>query len=143
MVAMAQFDTSGAFSVVLPTLAAMLFLAALVGLVAALALLFPGPAWIPMWNLNREAYESLHHLGRIAEVFLLGVGSIAAGAAAGLLMHKRWAWWIALLLFAANDAGDLLSIVRTHEIVRFGSGVVIASGFIVLLVLPPVRRSTD
>ena len=141
MEAVAQRDTAGAFSVVLPTLAALLFLAALIALVTGLALLLPGPAWIPMWNLNREAFDSFRRLGGVAEAFLLALAIIAAAAAVGLLMHKRWAWWIALLLFAANGAGDLVSMVRTHDVVRFGSGVFIAAGFIFLLALPPVRRT--
>ena len=132
---------SGSFIVVLPTLAALLFLAALIALITGLALVFPGPIWIPMWNLNREAYESFHHLGWIAIGFLFVLAVVCASAAAGLLLRKRWAWWIALLLFAANGAGDVVSLVRTHEAARFGSGVLIAASFIALLSLPQVRRS--
>ncbi|HWE86594.1 MAG TPA: hypothetical protein VG267_16750 [Terracidiphilus sp.] len=134
-------STSGAFSVVLPTLAALLFLAALVALLTCLALLFPSPIWMPMWNLNPDAYETFHRLGRIAELALFCLACISAAAAAGLLRRKRWAWWIALVMFAINGAGDIVSVLRTHQLIRFGSGVLIAAGFIFLLVLPPVRRS--
>jgi hypothetical protein len=140
---MARVDPQpGAFSVVLPTLAAMLFLAAFIAFLTALALAFPGPTWIPFWNLNREAYESFHRLGWIAIAALLVLGCLAGTAAVGLMGRQRWAWWIALLLFAGNGAGDLISLIRVGEVIRFGSGVVIASGFIVLLLLPRVRRST-
>lgn len=134
-------NPSGAFSVVLPTLAALLFLAALIALVTGLALAFPGPMWIPMWNLNREAYEGFHHMGSAAEGFLFLLAILCAAAAIGLLLHRRWAWWIALLLFVTNGAGDVISLVRTGEVLRFGSGAVIAMAFVLLLMLPPVRRT--
>jgi hypothetical protein len=131
---------SGAFSVVLPTLALLLFLAALIAVITGIALLFPGPAWIPMWNLNREAYDSFHRLGEIAVVVLFALSLVSATASLGLLFRKRWAWWIGLLLFATNGAGDLVSLIRTGEVLRFGSGALIATGFIVLLLLPQVRQ---
>lgn len=133
--------TSGSFTVVLPTLAALFFLAALVAALTNLALLFPSPMWMPMWNLNPDAYESFHHLGWIAVLGLFCLACVSAMTGAGLLLHKRWAWWIALIMFAMNGAGDVISLLRTHELARFGSGVLIAAGFILLLVLPPVRRS--
>jgi hypothetical protein len=139
---MARMDAqSGAFSVVLPTLAAMLFLAACIAFLTALALTFPGPAWIPMWNLNREAYESFHRLGWIATASLSVLGCVTGAAAVGLLLHRRWAWGVALFLFLANGAGDLISLIRTGELIHFGSGILIAAGFTTLLCLPQVRRS--
>jgi hypothetical protein len=131
---------SGTFSAVLPTLAALLLLATFIALITGIALLFPGPAWIPMWNLNREAYDSFHRLGAIAVVVLFALAGVSATAAAGLLLRKRWAWWIALGLFATNGTGDLVSLIRTREILRFGSGALIAAAFILLLVLPQVRQ---
>jgi len=132
---------SGSFSVVLPTLAALLFLTALVALVIGLALAFPDPIWAPMWNLNREAYVSFRHIGPASQIFLFCLAAVSGAAAVGLLLHRRWAWWIALLLFAANGAGDVVSLARTGDVLRFGSGVAIAGGFVLLLLLPPVRRS--
>ena len=141
MKAMAQANAqSGSFSVVLPTLAALLFLAALVALVTGLALTFPDPMWQPMWNLNREAYVSFRRIGPASQIFLFCLAGVSGAAAVGLLLHRRWAWWIALLLFAVNGAGDVVSLVRTGDVLRFGSGVAIAGGFVVLLLLPPVRR---
>jgi hypothetical protein len=134
-------DTSGAFSVILPTLAFLLFVAALVALTCAASLLLPGPVWIPLWNLNPAGYEVFHRLGWIAVAFLFAMAIISACTASGLVMRRRWAWWIAILLFAANAAGDLLSFTRTNDTIRFGSGIAIASGFVLLLISPSVRRS--
>jgi hypothetical protein len=142
MKTMAQANAqSGSFSVVLPTIAALLMLASLVALVTGFALTFPGPLWDPMWNLNSEAYESFRRIGIASELFLFTLAFISGATAVGLLLHRRWAWWIALLLFAVNGAGDVMSLVRTGDMLRFGSGVLIAGGFVLLLLLPPVRRS--
>jgi hypothetical protein len=132
---------SGSFSVVLPTIAAMLLLASLVAVVTGLALLFPDPVWKPMWDLNREAYVSFRRIGIPSEVFLFSLALVSGATAVGLLLHRRWAWWIALLLFAANGAGDVVSLVHTGDALRFGSGAAIASGFVVMLLLPAVRRT--
>ena len=126
---------------VLPTIAAMLLLASLVALVTGLALTFPDPMWKPMWDLNREAYVAFRRLGPAAEIFLFSLAVVSGAAAVGLLLHRRWAWWIALLLFAVNGAGDVVSLIHTGDLLRFGSGVLIAGGFVVLLLLPPVRSS--
>lgn len=134
-------SSAGGFSVVLPTLGALAFLAALVASLTGLALAYPSPTWMPMWNLNPQAYEAFHRLGRAAEIMLFIVACLSAITAVGLVLRRRWAWWLALLGMAANGAGDLVSLVLTHQFVRFGSGVLIAAGFIVLLALPQVRRS--
>lgn len=134
---------TGSYVVVLPTLAALLFLAALVALLSAVSLIFPGPAWAPMWNLNPPAGETFHSMGRIAPTLLLALAALAGTAAIGLLLHKKWAWAIALILFAANLSGDLVSLIRTRDILRFGSGVLIAAAFIYLLIHPSVRRAVS
>lgn len=138
---MAQGGPSGVFSVVLPTLGVLLFLAAIIAFITGFALLFPGPIWAEFWSLNPEAYRSFHRLGTTAEAVLFALGIVAAVTATGLLRRERWSWGIALLLFAVNGAGDFISLLRTEELLRFGSGVLIAAGFIALLLLPPVRRS--
>jgi hypothetical protein len=132
---------SGAFTIVLPTLAALLFLAALIALITGLSLAFPRPAFIGLWSLNRDAYDSFTHLGWVAIAVVLALACIAAATAVGLMLHKRWAWFIALLLFVSNGAGDLISLIRTHNALRFGSGIAIATAFIVLLTLPQIRRT--
>lgn len=142
MKAMTQSGSpTSSFSVVLPTIAAMLLLASLVALVTGLALVFPGPVWKPFWDLNPEAYFSFRRIGVASEVFLFSLAFVSGVTAVGLLLHRRWAWWIALLLFAVNGAGDVVSLAHTGDVMRFGSGVLIAGGFVVLLLLPPVRRS--
>ena len=135
--------TSGSFSVVLPTLGALAFLAALIATLTGLALAFPGPMWIPMWNLNPQAYEAFHRLGRPAEALLFVLACLCLVTGTGLLRRKRWAWRLALLGMAANGAGDLVSMILTRQFFHFGAGVLIAGGFILFLSLPPVRRTVS
>jgi hypothetical protein len=142
MEAMAQSgNPSGAFSVVLPMLGILLFLAALVAMICAISFLFPGPVWIPLWNLNPAGYETFHHLGWRAVAFLLAMATISGTTATGLWMCRRWAWWSAMMLFAANAIGDLVSFMSTSDVLRFGAGIAVTAGFVVLLMLPLVRRS--
>ncbi|MGH9591956.1 MAG: hypothetical protein ACRD5L_02615, partial [Bryobacteraceae bacterium] len=139
---MAQISgNSGSFSVVLPTLGALAFLAALIAVLTGLALAFPGPRWTPMWNLNPQAYEAFSRLGRPAEILLFGLAGLCIVTGAGLIQRKRWAWRLALLGMGANGAGDLVSLVLTRQFFRFGAGVLIAAGFIFFLTLTPVRRT--
>jgi hypothetical protein len=63
--------------------------------------------------------------------------------AVGLLERKRWAWWGAVLLFGINGLGDLLTLVLYRDVVKGGSGVLIASLFLFCLLLPGTRRYFD
>jgi hypothetical protein len=51
----------------------------------------------------------------------------------GLLRGRRWAWWIAVAVFAINGCGDLLTLIVRRDVVKGGSGVLIASVFLFLL----------
>jgi len=133
--------TPSRFPVVPPTLVAFAFLAALIALLTGLALAVPGPIWAPMWSLNPQAYDAFHRLGRTAELLLFSLACLCALTGVGLLLRRRWAWWLALLGLAANGVGDLVSLVWTHNLARFGSGVLIAAALIFILTLTPVRRS--
>ena len=71
-------------------------------------------------------------------LLLLGAGRFAA--AVGLLRRKRWAWWFAVILFAINGSGDVVSFIVTGDWLRGASGVVIASAFLYSLSRCRVRR---
>jgi hypothetical protein len=62
---------------------------------------------------------------------MLAVGT--AGAAVGLLRGRKWAWWFAVVLFAINGCGDLVSLFWTKEMLKSGSGVLIAGAFLIAL----------
>lgn len=120
--------------------AVFLFLASAVAVVTGISLLFPSLNWNWLWDLNRPAYTAFHRLGRLPGVLLLVVAAGAFIAANGLLRRRRWAWWMAVALFAANGLGDLAALLLRGEVIRGGSGVLIAGAFLFCLTRPRVRR---
>ena len=122
-------------------IAAFSIFATVTAAVTGISLLFPSPFWAPLWNLNPHAREAFQGFGRIAGVLLLFLGGLALATAVGLLRRRRWAWMLAVAVFAVNGAGDVVTLMVTGDILRAGSGIVIAGVFLFLLALPGVRRS--
>ena len=117
------------------TISMVLFLATTMSFLTGISLLFPNVGWHRLWELNRPAYAFLaqNHLQATAGALLLALGIATAMAGAGLLRDRRWAWWIAVAVFATNGLGDLLTMVVRRDVVKGGSGVLIASVFLYLL----------
>ena len=124
------------------TIAVMLFLATAVSFLTGSSLLFPEVAWHRLWELNRPAYAFLsqEHLAPMAGALLLALGIVTGIAAWGLLRGRRWAWWIAVAVFAINGCGDLVTLVVQRDVVKGGSGVLIASVFLFLLMRSGTRQ---
>lgn len=120
-----------------------LFLATAIALSVASTLLvpavFPRGFLDRLWQLNPRA-EPLRHFGTPFGAFLVILGAASAIDAAGLLRGRKWAWWLAVVMFAANGAGDLISVVATGDALRGGVGVAVAAVFLYLLMRPAVRR---
>ena len=125
------------------TIAVVLFLASAVSFLTGSSLLFPEVAWWHrLWELNRpaNAFVSQEHLATMAGVLLLALGIVTATTGWGLLRGRRWAWWIAVAVFAINGCGDLLTLIVQRDVVKGGSGVLIASVFLFLLMRSGTRR---
>ena len=120
--------------------AAFLFAAAATAAVAGCSLLFPGTLLDRLWDLNKAGEEAFRALGSAAGVFLLVLGAATLGAAFGLLRRRKWAWWLAVALFAINAAGDAASFVATGDWLRSASGILISSAFLYALTRRSVRR---
>jgi hypothetical protein len=58
----------------------------------------------------------------------------------GLLRGRRWAWWIAVAVFTINGCGDLVTLIVRRDVVKGGSGVLIASVFLFLLLRSGTRQ---
>ena len=117
-----------------------LFLATAISLLTGTALVFPGPRWNSLWDLNRTAYIAFAKLGILAGILLLVLGVVTASAATGLLLRRRWAWWIATSIFAINGLGDALTLVMKRDLTKGISGIIIALAFLFCLSRPNVRR---
>ncbi len=119
--------------------AIVLSLAAAIATVTGFSLLFPDPIWNRMWELNRPAYLAFSRFGRLSGVVLFALAIGTGAAALGMIGRKKWGWWAAVTLFAANGMGDLLALADAHDLARSGSGVLIAGLFLYLLMRPDVR----
>ena len=123
--------------------AAFLWIAMLIGLVVGVALLFAGTFLDRMWVYNRPAHAAFQTVGKTSGVGFLVLGLIVGVTAGGLSCGRRWAWWLAILIFALNGIGDLIGLIATRDLLRSGSGIVIATGFLVVLLRRDVRASFD
>jgi len=124
----------------IPVVAAFLFAATAIAVVVAISLLFPNPLLDRMWELNKPGAAAFRAMGRVSGLLLLALAVATAAAAIGLLRGKRWAWFLAVAIFAVNGCGDVIGFVTTHDWLRSGSGVAIAAAFVLALTRPRARQ---
>lgn len=115
----------------------------LICLVVGLALLFPGTFLDRIWVYNRPAHAAFQTFGEAAGAGFVVLGLVVGATAWGLSYGRRWAWWLAILIFSLNGIGDLVGLLATHDLLRSGSGMVIAAGFLAVLLRSKVRTSFD
>ena len=97
----------------------------------------------PDVDLNKPAYLAFEKLGKMPGVLMLALGITTGLAGAGLLRRKKWAWWIASAIFAINGLADVVTLLLTQNVMRGGSGILIAGVFLFLLTRPRVHRYFD
>ena len=110
-----------------------LFAATVIAAIVGLALLFPGELLAWLAQFNKPGMDAFQALGRWAGLLLLTLAVGTASAATGLLRGKKWAWWFSVVLFAINGCGDVVGFFITKDVLRSGSGVVIAGAFLLAL----------
>lgn len=117
----------------IPVVAGFLFLATGMAWIAGLSLLFPASFLNRLWALNPPAAAAFRSVGWIAGALLLALGVATAAAGIGLLRRQKWAWWFAVVLFAINGCGDLVSFLVLGDLLRSAAGVVVAGAFLYFL----------
>ncbi len=120
-------------------IAVFLFLATLIATIVGLSLLFPNPLLDRLWELNKQGAALFHSIGRISGLFLLALGCSTFAAARAMLQGRLWAWWFAVVLFAVDGTGDLISYCFIHDALRAIAGILVSSIFIALLFRRDVR----
>jgi len=118
--------------------AVFLFAATVMAAVAGTSLLFPETFLDRIWELNPQAHAGFKPLGRASGLLLLMLGVATGAAAAGLLRARRWAWLLAIAVFTLNGLGDFISLLIGGDLVKSGSGVLIAAIFLATLLRPRV-----
>ena len=64
---------------------------------------------------------------------------VLGSAAAGFTRGVRWAWWLAVTIFTINCIGDIFAYFENWDLVRSGSGILIAAIFLVVLLSRTVK----
>jgi hypothetical protein len=115
--------------------ATALCLAAGIATLVGAALLFPGTFRDEMWQYNRPAHAAFQTMGRGLGDAFIALGLLAGSTAAGLFRGHRWAWWLAIGIFAINGLGDVIGFIQTRDAIRSGSGILFAAAFLGLLLI--------
>src|SRR5258708_14215926 len=123
-----------------PIVAAFLIAATVIGAIAGISLLFPNRLMERLWELNKPGAALFRAMGRISGAFLLALGVATAAAARGLLRRKQWAWRFAVVLFAIDGSGGVVSFFVTGDLLRSLVGVTISFAFLYFLCQCNVRR---
>jgi hypothetical protein len=109
-----------------------------IAILTGISLARPGTSLDAMWNLNRAAYLQFAFLGKLAGYLLPGIAVITALTGYGLLKGRKWAWWMAIAIFAVNGAGDAINIFL-GEPLKGIAGLVIAGCFLLYLFRPATK----
>src|SRR5215510_12733190 len=99
----------------LTVIACFLYMATAIAIVVGASLLFPNPLLDRLWKLNPAGAAVFHAIGRVSGLFLLFLGCSTFFAARGLLRGQRWAWWFAVVLFALDITGNVISFFLVHD----------------------------
>jgi hypothetical protein len=112
--------------------------AALICCVAAFTLLFPETPLSAIWRIKPDAFTQLLQFSPWTGIgFLLLSGAMAA-TAWGCLHRHRWGWRMALAIFVANGAGDLVQLFA-GRVVEGAIGIVVVVTLVLCLTRPEVK----
>lgn len=105
---------------------------------AAITLLWRGTPLDRLWVLNPMAYKRLAPLGITVGILFLLLGAALVTAGVGWFGHRLWGWRLAVVIIATQVVGDVVSCVR-GDLLRGGTGVIIAGALLLFLLQPKIR----
>jgi hypothetical protein len=115
-----------------------LFFGSVTASLAAFTLLWRGTVLDRIWALNPIAYKQLAPLGDMVGILFLLLGASLATAGIGWFRRRLWGWRFAVVIIATQVLGDVVNLVR-GDLLRGGTGVVIAGALLLFLRRPQVR----
>jgi hypothetical protein len=77
---------------------------------AAATLICQGTVLDRIWALNPHAHSQLAPLRAKAGIPMLVVTCALAAAGFGWFKHRRWAWWLTLVILVTQILGDFVSL---------------------------------
>jgi len=117
-----------------------LFFGAIMASLAATTLLWRGTALDRLWALNPMAYKQLAPLGSMVGVFFLLLGAALTTAGIGWFRRRVWGWRLAVVIIATQVLGDVVNCVR-GDLLRGGTGVIIAGALLMFLLQPKIKAT--
>jgi len=117
-----------------------LFFGAIMASLAATTLLWRGTPLDRLWDLNPMAYKQFAPLGGTVGILFLLLGAALTTAGIGWFRRRRWGWRLAVVIIATQVLGDVVNCVR-GDLLRGGTGVIIAGVLLLFLLQPKVRAT--
>jgi hypothetical protein len=102
------------------------------------ALVWQGTALDAVWDIYPSRRGMLMPWRSLLGPLFLGLAIPMAAASVGCFLRRRWGWWLAVLIFAANGAGDMVQLFLGRY-VEGGVGVLAAGAILFYLMRPEVR----
>ena len=115
-----------------------LFFGATMASLAATTFLWRGTRLDRLWDLNPIAYKQLAPLGGTVGILFLLLGAALATAGIGWFRRRLWGWRLAIVIIATQVLGDIVNVFR-GDLLRGGTGVIIAGALLLFLLQPRVR----
>jgi len=117
-----------------------LFFGAIMASLAATTLLWRGTVLDRVWDLNPIAYRHLAPLGGKVGILFLLLSAALATAGVGWFRRRLWGWRLAVAIIATQVLGDLVNCIR-GDLLRGGTGVLIAGALLLFLLRPQMRAA--
>jgi hypothetical protein len=112
--------------------------AALMAALAGVSLEWRGTPLDKMWVLNKQAYAVLSPVASIVGPLFLVFSALMVFTSIGWLKRRLWSWRLAIAVLGTQIVGDIANLVH-GDLLRGGTGVVIASALLLLVVRRELR----
>ena len=110
--------------------------------VTGISLLVPGSLLDAMWRIKPDEHQQLLSAGVPVSIGFFGLSAIMAMTSIGAFLRRRWAWWLAIVVFMLNGIGDALRIGFGAKIAGV-AGVSAVALILFWLTRPRVRATFD
>jgi len=117
-----------------------LFFGAIMAILAAITLLWRGTLLDRLWDLNPIAYKQLAAWGGAVGILFVLLGAALTTAGIGWFRRRLWGWRLAVVIIAIQVLGDVVNCVR-GDLLRGGTGVIIAGGLLLFLLQRKIRAT--
>jgi len=116
------------------------FFLAVLSLIIGISIIIPHTSLDVLWTLKNSFPPGFKYTtaGMAFGYFLVILGLIILYTGWGLLKGRKWSWWLAVIMLAANGISGVVSLALGN----FGEifGILIIAGFLFYITRPGVRE---